>query len=440
MGTRRTTRTLNPTVLPWIGLGRPRSARPARWTSLFGARAGRWRAGRDQKSPLRRCFKPRPPLSAGCAGFASGCRSGVSELQATADLTSWRSHSGRLSGLLSGCPPTDTRPQARAKLGKAINNRASRESQEKFRARARFSRATRRIRSRSVNERVNEASARRAAVARRSSATGGGERLDAHAVAHEARPSPRGRATKNRICRRVDAVVAETEQIGERPAAGEGGAEHLGADQDRGADARWRRSARGCGGRAGMLRSATCVQVRVPGRVRPVGRQSLRKRPLGSSPAAVGTGRPLPAARRASMCRTVPPRSACRQPSARPVSEPAAIDRAATPPIRAEPALARLERRRSPSPPFADIEPEHFRAAFDAALAEHEARSRRSPPIRRAPTFDNTIAALERSGRLLARVVVRLPCAGRRAHQRRICWRSSARSRRGSPPTGARST
>src|ERR1700761_3630291 len=26
-------------------------------------------------------------------------------------------HSGRLSGLLSGCPPTGTRPQARAKLG-----------------------------------------------------------------------------------------------------------------------------------------------------------------------------------------------------------------------------------------------------------------------------------------------------------------------------------
>ena len=28
-----------------------------------------------------------------------------------------RPHSGRLSGLLSGCPPTGTRPQARAKLG-----------------------------------------------------------------------------------------------------------------------------------------------------------------------------------------------------------------------------------------------------------------------------------------------------------------------------------
>ena len=30
---------------------------------------------RRQKSPLRRCFKPRPPSSTGCAGFASGCRS-----------------------------------------------------------------------------------------------------------------------------------------------------------------------------------------------------------------------------------------------------------------------------------------------------------------------------------------------------------------------------
>src|SRR6516225_2465949 len=38
-----------------------------------------------------------------------------------------RPHSGRLSGLLSGCPPTGTRPQARAKLGNreliALNSR-----------------------------------------------------------------------------------------------------------------------------------------------------------------------------------------------------------------------------------------------------------------------------------------------------------------------------
>jgi hypothetical protein len=79
---------------------------------------------RDQKSPLRRCFKPRPPLRAGCAGFASGCQSSVrscdlgGESRALwAPARSLRSRSGRLSGLLSGCPPTDTRPQARAKLG-----------------------------------------------------------------------------------------------------------------------------------------------------------------------------------------------------------------------------------------------------------------------------------------------------------------------------------
>ena len=71
---------------------------------------------RDQRSPLRRCFKPRPPLSAGCAGFASGCRSSGSELKRS-QHEPLLSRSGRLSGLLSGCPPTDTRPQARAKLG-----------------------------------------------------------------------------------------------------------------------------------------------------------------------------------------------------------------------------------------------------------------------------------------------------------------------------------
>jgi len=32
-----------------------------------------WRAERDQKSPLRRCFKSRPSGRTRCAGFASGC-------------------------------------------------------------------------------------------------------------------------------------------------------------------------------------------------------------------------------------------------------------------------------------------------------------------------------------------------------------------------------
>src|SRR6516225_6108766 len=41
-----------------------------------------------------------------------------------------RSHSGRLSGLLSGCPPTNTRPQARAKLGGHASSRCPATMQE----------------------------------------------------------------------------------------------------------------------------------------------------------------------------------------------------------------------------------------------------------------------------------------------------------------------
>ena len=78
-----------------------------------------------QKSPFRRCFKPRPPWRAGCAGFASGCRS---------HEQGSRCFLRRLSGLLSGCPPIDTRPQARAKLGKQQNNRFRSQSQAFYRA------------------------------------------------------------------------------------------------------------------------------------------------------------------------------------------------------------------------------------------------------------------------------------------------------------------
>ena len=85
---------------------RSRSARPARRTSLFGNPALR---RESQKSPFRRCFKPRPPWRAGCAGSPPA-----------ADRMSKESGHflRRLSGLLSGCPPIDTRPQARAKLGR----------------------------------------------------------------------------------------------------------------------------------------------------------------------------------------------------------------------------------------------------------------------------------------------------------------------------------
>ncbi len=55
-------------------------------------------------------------------------------------------------------------------------------------------------------------------------------------------------------------------------------------------------------------------------------------------------------------------------------------------------------------PPFAEVRAEHFKPAFDAALAEHRAEVDAIAANPDAPSFDNTIAALDRSGRLLARV------------------------------------
>lgn len=55
-------------------------------------------------------------------------------------------------------------------------------------------------------------------------------------------------------------------------------------------------------------------------------------------------------------------------------------------------------------PPFADVRAEHFKPAFDAAMAEQRAEIGAIAANAAAPTFDNTIAALDRSGRLLTRV------------------------------------
>lgn len=55
-------------------------------------------------------------------------------------------------------------------------------------------------------------------------------------------------------------------------------------------------------------------------------------------------------------------------------------------------------------PPFADIRPEHFAPAFDAAMREHRDELRAIAEQSAPPTFDNTIAAWDRSGRRLSRV------------------------------------
>jgi peptidyl-dipeptidase Dcp len=56
------------------------------------------------------------------------------------------------------------------------------------------------------------------------------------------------------------------------------------------------------------------------------------------------------------------------------------------------------------APPFPAIQPEHFGPAFDTAFAQHRAEISAIAADAAAPTFDNTIAALERAGRTLSRV------------------------------------
>ena len=55
-------------------------------------------------------------------------------------------------------------------------------------------------------------------------------------------------------------------------------------------------------------------------------------------------------------------------------------------------------------PPFEKLAPEHFAPALDLALHEHLGDIERIAGDLQAPSFDNTIAALDRSGRLLDRV------------------------------------
>jgi peptidyl-dipeptidase Dcp len=56
------------------------------------------------------------------------------------------------------------------------------------------------------------------------------------------------------------------------------------------------------------------------------------------------------------------------------------------------------------TPPFADIVPEHFLPAFEQAFADHAAEIAAITHDPSAPDFANTVAALERSGKLLSKV------------------------------------
>jgi peptidyl-dipeptidase Dcp len=56
------------------------------------------------------------------------------------------------------------------------------------------------------------------------------------------------------------------------------------------------------------------------------------------------------------------------------------------------------------TPPFAEIEPPHFMAAFEQAFADHSAEIAAITHDPATPDFANTITALERSGKLLSKV------------------------------------
>ncbi|SDA26008.1 peptidyl-dipeptidase Dcp [Methylobacterium sp. UNC378MF] len=55
-------------------------------------------------------------------------------------------------------------------------------------------------------------------------------------------------------------------------------------------------------------------------------------------------------------------------------------------------------------PPFERIRPEHYRPAFEAALAAHDSEIRAIANQTTPATFDNTVAAMERAGQALERV------------------------------------
>ena len=55
-------------------------------------------------------------------------------------------------------------------------------------------------------------------------------------------------------------------------------------------------------------------------------------------------------------------------------------------------------------PPFESVKAEHFEPAYDVALAQHLAEIDEIAGQAAAPTFDNTIAAIDRSGHLLDRI------------------------------------
>jgi peptidyl-dipeptidase Dcp len=76
---------------------------------------------------------------------------------------------------------------------------------------------------------------------------------------------------------------------------------------------------------------------------------------------------------------------------------------ASTPQTGANPLLAPWQTPHQ-TPPFSEIAPEHFMPAFEQAFADHSAEITAITHDPATPDFDNTVTALERSGKLLNKV------------------------------------
>lgn len=142
----RRNKPLHGSKLPWIGSGYP--VRTPGKEKQASSVAGYGNQPRPKKpassllqaaSPAEYGVHRSPPAADRCSGLDDDDTFNVGPPQGiTAAIPV---HPWRPSSLLSGCPPTDTRPQARAKLGKAGNRNNGRHMQEKFSPGPKFFRA-----------------------------------------------------------------------------------------------------------------------------------------------------------------------------------------------------------------------------------------------------------------------------------------------------------
>ena len=90
------------------------------------------------------------------------------------------------------------------------------------------------------------------------------------------------------------------------------------------------------------------------------------------------------------------------------------------------------------APPFDRIADGDYQPAIEAGMRDSLASAEKIARNPAAPTFDNTLVALERSGRLLSRAAGCIFGGERGQHRIRCCKRRKLRLRPNSPPIAMR--